>query len=263
MAPNKEKQMRKNFLLAPIMWTMLLAALIVAWATVDPATLVHNFDQNGYSPFELATVPFFIAIVPMVWWQCPFVGSKARRTILCLMVSIVALMAVVKEMDLHLLILQSLYPEYVGGDGSLLPGLYKPNGEMLSGTPFKMRVLTNGGIPLNMKLVIVAYFTLFFGTFAAGFVYLLRGWLRGVFTLVPSAWAIGCFGVSGVMVQVADRLPSWLNHRFGLDKGVDGITCAQSLCTVLEEGGEMMIALFALLAIYLGCRERPHDRVFS
>jgi len=28
------------------------------------------------------------------------------------------------------------------------------------------------------------------------------------------------------------------------------VTAAQSLCTALEEGGEMMIAIFALLAIY-------------
>ena len=63
-------------------------------------------------------------------------------------------------------------------------------------------------------------------------------------------WDDGCFGASGVMVQVADRLPSWLGHAHGLEKSADGATtAAQSLCTALEEGGELLIALFAILAI--------------
>ena len=58
-----------------------------------------------------------------------------------------------------------------------------------------------------------------------------------------------------LMVQIADRLPAWLEHCFGKTSR------AQSLCTALEEGGEMMIAVFALLAIYLGWRERREARV--
>ena len=62
------------------------------------------------------------------------------------------------------------------------------------------------------------------------------------------------------MVQIADRLPAWLDHRFGLDKhAADGVTAASSLCTCLEEGGEMMIALFALLTIYLAHRSRRQE----
>jgi len=63
------------------------------------------------------------------------------------------------------------------------------------------------------------------------------------------------YGGSGVVVQISDRLPAWLDHAFGLDKhAAEGITKATSLCTCLEEGGEMMIAIFALLTIYLGYR---------
>lgn len=248
--------MKKEWLTGPVCFVLLVAALFVVWALVEPAKLVNAFDQGGYSPFELATLPFFAAIVPFVWWKCPFDGSKTRRTVLCVMVSVVAVMAIVKETDLHLFLLRALYPDFVGPDGSMLPGLFKPDGRPLTGTPFKMRVLTNAGVPLGMKVMILAYFGAFFGTFAAGFVYLLPTWVKGVFKLEPSAWAWGCFGGSGVVVQIADRLPAWLGHADGLGRKREGVvTAATSLCTCLEEGGELMIALFALLTIYLSNRQ--------
>lgn len=238
--------MKKDFLFAPVLWLVSLLALLAVWATVSPEAIARFFDQGGYSPFELATLPVFAAIVPWVWWKCPFTGSPRRRATLCLMVSVVAIMAIIKETDLHLVALHALYPDFVSDQGLLQPGLFKPNGDALVGTPFKMRVLTNAAVPLGMKLFILAFFAAFFGTFAAGFVYLLKNWIIGVFKLLPSAWAVGCFGASGVMVQISDRLPSWLNHTSDLD---------QALCTVIEEGGEMMIAVFALLAIYFGHKE--------
>ena len=241
----------KSWLCAPSLWFAGVAALFVTWAVMDPAALVNAFDQDGYSPFELATLPFFAAIVPLVWWKCPFTGSKRRRAILCLAVSLVALMAIVKEMDLHNMALHVLYPNLVGEDGGIVPGvLFKPNGQPLTGTPFKARFLTNGAVSLGAKAFVVLYFTAFFGVFAAGMLYFAVPFLKGVFSLNPVAWSFGCFGASGVLVQVADRLPSWLDHAYGLEKSADGVTAAQSLCTALEEGGEMMIAVFALLAIY-------------
>jgi hypothetical protein len=57
-------------------------------------------------------------------------------------------------------------------------------------------------------------------------------------------------------VQIADRLPSWLNHSFGLEKLADGgMSAAQSLCTVIEEGNEFTMAVLALVTIYLGWRK--------
>ena len=246
---------KKEWLVAPALYFALVAALLVTWALVPPATLVNLFDQGGYSPFELATIPFFAAIVPLVWWKCPFSGSRRRRTLLCLAVSVVAVMAIVKELDLHLAALHALYPDFVSESGSMVPGLYKPDGRPLGGTPFKMRVLTNGGVPVMMKVFICGYFAAFFGVFAAVFAYLAIPWVKGVFSFNPAAWAWGCFGGSGVVVQIADRLPAWLDHLGGLgDKHGETVTRATSLCTCLEEGGEMMIAVFALLTIYLGYR---------
>ena len=250
--------MRSKFawLTAPAVFAACLVALLVTWAVLEPATLVANFDADGHSPFELATLPFYAAIVPFVWFCNPFGGSRRRRIVLAAMVSVVALMAIAKELDFHITVLHWLYPDYVQESGSLIPGkLVKPNGSPLTGTPFKMRVLTNGAVPFGMKAAILFYFAAFFGTFAAGFAYLGIPWVKGVFKLDPAAWAWGCFGGSGVLVQIADRLPAWLDHRFGLDKhAADGTTAASSLCTCLEEGGELMIALFALLTIYLASR---------
>lgn len=246
------------WLTAPVAFAALLVVLFLTWAVMDPATLVANFDNDGHSPFELATLPFYAAIVPFVWFFQPFEGSRRRRIILCTMVSVVALMAIAKETDFHITVLHWLYPDYVQESGSLIPGkLVKPNGSPLTGTPFKMRVLTNGAVPCGMKAAILFYFAAFFGTFAAGFAYLGITWVKGVFKLCPVAWSWGCFGGSGVLVQIADRLPAWLDHRFGLDKhAADGVTPATSLCTCLEEGGELMIAIFALLTIHLAHRVR-------
>lgn len=235
-----------------VVFALCCAALAAAWAFMEPAQAIRFFDQDGRSPFELATLPFYAAIIPAVWLFPPFSGPRRRRVLFSLAVSVVAAMAVVKELDLHLAALHAFYPQFVGDDGSLLPGLFKPNGSPLTGTPFKMRVLTNAAVPLGMKAFILAYFALFFGVFAAGFACLGIEWIKGVFALDGAAWAWGCLGASGVMVQIFDRLPSWLGHAHGLEKSGEGVTAAQSFCTVMEEGGEMMIAVFALLTIYLG-----------
>lgn len=235
-----------------VVYIVCVAALLCVWALTEPKTAINFFDQGGYSPFEIATLPFYAAIVPAVWFANPFGGSRKRQILLCLAVSVVAIMAIVKEMDLHLVALHSLYPQYVADDGMLLSGLFKPNGSPLTGTPFKMRVLTNAAVPLGMKAFIIAYFALFFGTFAAAFACLFPAWLKGVFALDGAAWSWGCFGGSGLLVQICDRIPSWLGHAHGLEKGGETVTKAASFCTIMEEGGELMIAIFALLTIFLG-----------
>lgn len=246
----------RGWLAAPMVFVGALCCLIGIWAVMEPKSLISSFDNHGLSLFELETLPLFAAIIPFVWWRCPFEGTLKRKRVLSLMVTIVALMAIVKEIDLHNTLLSCIYPDYVGSDGSLVPGrLIRPDGRPLNGTPFKMRVITNSEVPFGMKALIVGYFALFFGLFAAGFAYLAQFWFDGVLKLKPSAWAWGCFGASGVVVQIADRLPSWLNHAHGLSKSSDGVTKAQSLCTALEEGGEMMIAIFALLTIYFSWKE--------
>lgn len=238
----------KPYLIGPVLFVFCLLALFATWAVMEPAALRRFFDANGYSPFELATVPFFAAIVPLVWWKCPFTGSPRRRALLCAAVSCVAVMAVVKELDLHVLAMRELFPEVVKANGSVY-GLVKPNGTSLTGTPFKMRFLTNPGAPLAAKAFVLFYFGAFFGVFAALLAYFFPQLVKGFFALHPVAWTMCCFGTSGVMVQLCDRMPAWIRHARGLSKS-DTVDSVSALFTALEEGGEMMIALFALLAIY-------------
>ena len=51
------------------------------------------------------------------------------------------------------------------------------------------------------------------------------------------------FGAASVVVMIVDRLPANLRHA-----GVELSETTLSLLTVLEEGGEMTMALMALLA---------------
>ena len=239
----------KAYLAGPVVFVLGLLALIAAWLAMEPAALRRAFDQGGYSPFELATIPFYAAIVPLVWWKCPFSGSRVRRALLCLAVSCVAFMAVVKELDWHLWAMHNLFPDVVGADGSVR-GLVKPNGEALTGTPFKMRFLTNAGAPFGAKALALAYFSLFFGVFGVTLAYFAKDLAAGFFKKVPPAWTMCCFGAAGVMVQLCDRMPAWIRHMRGLPKPKgDEIDAISSLFTALEEGGEMLIAIFAILAI--------------
>ena len=244
---------KKSFLLAPIIFTVCIAALFTTWAVMDPAALRQafdgaSFDQDGHSVFELATIPFFVAIIPLVWWKCPFTGSRSRRALLCAAVTCVAFMAVAKELDWHLAAMQQLFPSIVGADGNV-HGLVKPNGDPLTGTPFKMRFLTNGGAPLAAKACVLLYFGAFFGVFAVLLACYSVKLFKGFFRLHPAAWSVCFFGGSGVMVAVMDRLPAWYRHVNGLGKGEVISNSFGSFCTCFEEGGEMMIAIFAIIAI--------------
>jgi len=252
---------KRSWLLAPALFLASLAALLATWFSMEPSSLLAAFDADGYSFFELLTIPFFALIVPAVWLCCPFSGTLGRKSLLCMGVTCVAVMAVVKELDLHLVLMHHLYPDLVDVHGCV-QGLVKPDGSPLVGTPFKMRFVMNGAVPLGAKAVAVSYFILFFGVFAAMLSYYLPCLVRGFFRMHPVAWTMCFFGLSGVMVQICDRLPAWYRHLRGISKDcLDASFVA--LCTALEEGGEMMVAAFALIAIlqahaiYAGDRPPP------
>jgi hypothetical protein len=116
------------------------------------------------------------------------------------------------------------------------------------GTPFKMRFLRADGVPFGAKIFVVLFLFSLFGVFGS----LLAGYsvifVKGLFKLHPVAWSVGCLGASGVMVQICDRLPAWIRSSMGWTKESAPVAFT-SICTALEEGGEMMLALFALTAI--------------
>ena len=106
---------KRAYLAAPVVFAACVLALFVTWLVMDPAELRHmfdgaSFDQDGHSAFELATIPFYAAIIPLVWWKCPFTGSRRRRMLLCSAVSCIAFMAIAKELDWHLAAMQRLFP---------------------------------------------------------------------------------------------------------------------------------------------------------
>lgn len=212
---------------------LMVAGLLAVWLVLDPETLYRAFDHDGRSPMERLTLPFYAAIVPFVWWKCPFTGSPFRRRLLCTAVSLVAVMAILKQTDGHILVLKAFYPDVVAN---------------FRGTPFKMRFLTSPVVPLGAKAIVLSYFVLFFGVFAALLTAFARTLVRGLFAFHPVAWTMGCFGAAGVLVQVCDRMPAWIRHARGLPKSTE-IDATRALFTALEEGGELLIAVLALLAI--------------
>ena len=118
---------KKSWMLAPAVYLLSLCVLAVVWSVMEPDALRAAFDADGRSFFETLTLPFYALIVPAVWLCCPFTGSAKRKALLCTAVSCVAAMAVVKQQDIHLAVMQSLYPDVVAN---------------FKGTPFKMRFLT-------------------------------------------------------------------------------------------------------------------------
>lgn len=245
----KEERMKltgeKSYLIAPAFMAAAAVAFLLTWFVMEPGALRAAFDNDGRSPFELATIPFYLVIAPLVWWKCPFSGPKWRRILLCSAVSCVALMAVVKELDLHLAAMNAIYPDVVAN---------------FKGTPFKMRFLTNADVPAGAKLLALAYFTLFFGVFGVTLAYFFPRFLKGVFDLNPAAWSVGCLGASGVIVQVFDRLPAWYRHAADMKKGDMVETPFGALCTAFEEGFEMVLAVCAILAILQGWAIRMKRR---
>lgn len=225
---------RKSYLLAPSVFVISAALLFLVWAAMDPLALRAAFDADGRSFFETLTIPLFALIIPTVWLCCPFSGSVRRKALLCAAVSCVAAMAVCKETDLHLSAITALYPDVVGS---------------FRGTPFKMRFITSPVVPIGAKLVSLSYFVLFFGVFAALLAYYAVKLFKGFLRFHPVAWTVCFLGGSGVLVAVFDRLPAWYRHAKGISKNELLTGGFASFCTCFEEGMEMMIAVFALLAI--------------
>lgn len=257
----------KLWMISPAMFFAMLGILILTWGVMEPCRLVELFDKDGRSPVELATLPVFLSAIPLVWLLKPFDGGKTRVNVLSAMVTVVALMAVVKELDLHNDFLHWAFPQFVDAQGDMAGNLLKPNGSALTGTPFKMRVLTNAGVPLMMKAAIVLYFISFFGVFGAGFLYLFKSWVKGVFSLDVSSWMWGAAGASGVIVQLADRITSWLGRPEELSRAGESVSSSASLITALEEGSELMLAIFAVATIVssalsrrLGKGQKPAEK---
>ena len=224
---------KKSWLLSPVLFILGVISLVVTWASVNPVSLRTFFDCDGRSFFEAMTISVYALIVPAVWLTCPFGGSVRRKAFLASAVTLVVVAAVMKQLDLHIDVLSAMYPDTVAG---------------FKGTPFKMRFLRADGVPFGAKIFVVLFLFSLFGVFGLLFASYSVVFIRGLLKLHPVAWSVGCLGASGVMAQVCDRLPAWIRSSMGWTKGTAPVAFT-SICTALEEGGEMMLALFALTAI--------------
>jgi len=227
---------KKAWILAPLLFVAGFGFFAGCWAVMDPVTLVESFDADGHSMVELMTLPLFAAIAPLSWLCCPVGGSRRRKVFWCLVFSFLAFMALVRELDWHKQWFAIIWPEIT---------------ETFSGTVFKMRFLRSGDVPILPKLFVGAFFAVFFAATLGPLLYFFRRLLKGLWQLHPVSWTMAAFGASGVAVQTFDRLPSILRNNKILDPALmdTSFGTVSALFTALEEGGEMMMAIFALIAI--------------
>lgn len=218
---------RKSWLIAPVavvMWSLLLLAV---WAAMDLRTLVANFDNHGQSPVELMTLPLFALIIPLVWLCPPTSGSTGRQCRWASLWSLLGVMALIRETDIHKILFAKIWPDIV-----------------FKGTAFKLRFLKADGIPFMPKLFVFLFFVVFFISVAIPLIRYIVPLVKGFFRLEPVAWTMAFFGGVSVMVLSVDRLPAGLRHS-----GIKVSDSILALMKAFEEGGEMLMALLALLAI--------------
>lgn len=235
---------RRSWLLAPFVFVAGLLGLVAFWSVVEPATIQTLFDNDGHSPVELMTLPLFALIVPLVWLCPPAGGTWKRQCGWSAIWSLLGIVAIVRETDLHKALFSSIWPEVEAG---------------FKGTVFKMRFLKAADIPWAPKLFVLVFFILFFVAVLVPLIRYMVPLFKGFFRFEPVAWTMATFGVCSVMVLVVDRLPSKLKHA---DVTLSDSTAA--LLKAFEEGGEALMALLALLAIlqsYLLFAHRSPDKI--
>lgn len=237
---------KRGWLVAPVCFFLMAGVLVLLWHLIAPEALIPLFDNKSFSPVELMTLPLFALLIPLVWLCSPFEGSAARRAFWNFDVSMLAVIAIIRETDIHKRLFAYIWPAI---DASF------------KGTVFKMRFLTSADIPLEPKLFVAAFFAVFFIFTAGTLAYFLVDLVRGIFKRDPVSWTWAVFGGTSVLVLVMDRVPAMLRHAgVGgelLDKHTGSIA---ALLKVFEEGGEMMMALFALMAVLQAHLSRPVPR---
>lgn len=220
---------KKSWLVAPVVVAIASLILLAVWAVLDPQTLVINFDNGGQSPVELMTLPLFALIVPLVWLCPPTSGSIGRQCRWASLWSLLGVMAIVRETDLHKILFANIWPDIAS---------------TFRGTVFKMRFLKADAIPFMPKLFVLLFFVAFFAAVVIPLIRYIVPLVKGFFRFEPVAWTMAFFGGVSVMVLTVDRLPANLRHAH--------INVSDSLLALMkafEEGGEMLMALLALLAI--------------
>lgn len=227
---------RRSWLTAPVLALLGFAAILFLWSVTAPQDFVLWFSaaDDGLAPVEWMTLPLFGLIVPLVWLCPPQSGSVRRQCMWAALWSLLAIIALVRETDVHKILFANIWPDVAAN---------------FSGTVFKMRFLKAGEIPLMPKLFVFAFFVVFF---AAAIIPLLKYFIplvKGFFKFAPVAWSAATFGAVSAFVLMIDRLPANLRHWGVVNLKAPGHEAGLALCKGLEEGAEMLMATLALLAL--------------
>ena len=210
---------KRSWLVAPVAAILMYAVLLAVWAAIEPSALVPLFDNDGASPVELMTLPLFALTVPLAWLCPPCAGPARRQCAWSALWSLLGVMAIVRETDVHKALFAKIWPEVAAN---------------FHGTVFKMKFLKASGIPFMPKLFVAVFFVLFFVAVIVPLARYIVPLVKGFFRLEPVAWTMAVFGCVSTSVLVVDRLPANLRHA-----GVDLSDSAIALPKVFEEGGEM------------------------
>ncbi len=217
----------RSWVAAPLLWLAGVIVLLTVWVYATPKWIDLHFDQNGGSPLEIATVALLFFQIGFLWLVPP-IRPDRHRFFWATVFSVITFFGICREMDWHKLLITA----------SGLP-------EATRGTPFKMRFLTNSVNPLSDRLIVLACFVLVIGICAGTLLYYLPRLVKGLFQLHPVCWSIAFIGGTTILVQLFDRAPAVLRKDFGIRLSDQ----TSALCTALEEGQELLLPLFAILAI--------------
>jgi len=226
---------KKSWLTAPVVALVGFALILLLWCVTDPLEYASWFSiKSGLAPVEWMTLPLFGLIVPLVWLCPPQAGGVRRQCAWASLWSILSVIAIIRETDIHKMLFARIWPDIV----SSFPG-----------TVFKMRFLKADSVPLMPKLFVLLFFILFF---VAAILPLLRYFLplvKGFFKFEPVAWSAATFGAVSVFVLMIDRLPANLRDWGVVNLKAPGHEAGLALCKGLEEGAELIMASMALLAL--------------
>jgi len=215
------------WLAAPLLWVAGIIVLVTIWAITTPEWIDAHFNNDGVSPVESATIGFFWLQI-FFFWLMPPMRKSGQRAFWLADFSLLSFFAICRQLDWHKLLISA----------EIAPG-------GTTGTPFKMRFLTNPNNPLADRLIVLACFIVVLGLFGGTLLYFLRRLIAGLFKLHPVCWSIGFFGGALVLIQFADRLPAVLRKKCGIEISEN----IKAFSTALEEGQEVLLPLFVILAV--------------
>ncbi|MBP8802562.1 MAG: hypothetical protein KBI41_13625 [Kiritimatiellae bacterium] len=226
---------------APLIWLVGMAVLFLIWAIATPEWIQMHFDDDGKATVEIVTVGLFFFQIGFFWLVPPMHASRSRPFWLTNF-SLISFFAICRQLDWHRLLITP----------SNLPGATR-------GTPFKLRFLTNPVNPLADRLIVAACFVVVILVCGGTLLYFLRRLWIGLFKFHPVSWSIGFLGGTLVLNQIVDRLPAILRKDFGIYLSAP----ARALITAIEEGMELLLPLFVIVAVlqahFIYNNDRPND----